>query len=120
MTAEDGKSVAYLAYRPCALTAPTNRDGRPVDSTREQGRRLGLLLSSNRADFTASDTLSMTVARLEDLARFTADRTQRESRSDLVEQVSLYRNDIEYLKSHGTKHRVDPPRRRRLTNDHRS
>ena len=93
--------VAYLAYRLCPLAAPTNPDGLPGDNPSEQGRRLGLLLSSYRGEFTAADTLSMAVARLEDLARFTADRAESEGRPDLAGHVSLYRNDIGYLNAVG-------------------
>lgn len=110
--------VAYLAYRLCPLAAPSNPDGRPGDSTREQGRRLGLLLSSYRAEFTASDTVGTAVARLEDLARFTADLAEREGRPDLAGHVSLYRNDIDYLKAMGQSISADRPPT--TNHDHRS
>lgn len=91
--------VAYLAYRLCPLVAPTNPDGRPGDSSEDQGRRLGLLLGSYRADFTASNALRVVVERLEDLARFTAYQAERQSRSDLAGHVNLYMNDIAYLQT---------------------
>ncbi|WAH95236.1 phosphotransferase [Arthrobacter sp. MMS18-M83] len=93
--------VAYLAYRLCPLTAPTNPDGRPGISCEDQGRRLGRLLGAY-ADFTASEALIVAVERLEDLARFTAAEAQRQSRSDLAGHVNLYMNDVEYLQTAGS------------------
>lgn len=89
--------VAYLAYRLCPLAAPTNPDGRPGDTAAGQGRRLGLLLRTYGAVFTAADVLATAVVRLEELARFTAAEAESRNRTDLAQHVGLYRNDIDYI-----------------------
>ncbi len=91
--------VAYLAYRLCPLTGHKNPDRRPRDSAAEQGRRLGLLLRAYGAQFTAADTLTVAEVRLDELAQFTASETERQNRADLAGHVTIYRNDIDYLKA---------------------
>jgi Phosphotransferase enzyme family len=102
-TASPGPRVwdlAYLAYRLVPLGDPANRDGLGSDLS-ERRRRLMLLCQAYGRGLTPAAVATTAVARLHDLANFTAARAATGA-THVAGHVKLYRDDASWLGAHLT------------------
>jgi hypothetical protein len=90
--------LAYLAYRLVPLGSPGNPDALDSDPG-ERRRRLDLLCETYGHDVDPSRLATTMVARLHELARFTAARVGAGA-PHLIDHVQLYRDDANWLVAH--------------------
>ncbi len=94
--------LAHLAYRLVPLTAPGHPEV-PPSSAAARAARLHALCAAYAgggpvAGCSPAEVLGMAVARVEDLAEFTAARARTERSAELARHVELYRADAEHLR----------------------
>lgn len=100
-TASPGPRVwdlAYLAYRLVPLSGPANLDGLGSDLP-ERRRRLALLCRAYGHGLTPVVVATTAIARLDDLADFTAARAVAGA-THVAGHVELYRDDAVWLTAH--------------------
>lgn len=94
--------LAYLAYRLVPLTAPGHPET-PPSSGAARAARLDALCAAYAGaagvpGCAPADVLGAAVARLDELAAFTAGRARAERSAELAGHVALYRRDAEHLR----------------------
>ncbi|HWV34800.1 MAG TPA: phosphotransferase [Thermomicrobiales bacterium] len=89
--------LAYLAYRVVPLTDPANPDVPGFDEETVRAR-LARLIDAYGVPCSAIEVLEMTIARLEDLARFSDHMAEERRNPELRDHAELYRRDAVWVR----------------------
>jgi Ser/Thr protein kinase RdoA (MazF antagonist) len=97
--------LAHLGYRLVPLTAPGHPEV-PPSSAAARAARLGALCAAYARGAAVpgcspEEVLRLAVARVEELAEFTAARARADRSAALARHVELYRADVAYLRGSG-------------------